>query len=76
MVFLVHWVCFGYSAPETFRTLDDAIAHAREVHFTAAIYAADRIVATWCPIGGTRRFHDAILAATLGAELGAEGGVS
>jgi hypothetical protein len=51
----VYFTNHGYASDHRFKSLEDAIAYARRVHFQAQIHnEAGLLVATWCPIAGTR----------------------
>lgn len=54
----IRWVNHGYGSDKRFATIDDALRHAREVGFEAAIDRSDGggCVATWNPVYGIRRY--------------------
>lgn len=53
-MFTVYFTNYGYAAPYEFTSIQEALDHARRCCFQAAIMAEGRVLATWCPIGGTR----------------------
>lgn len=58
--FSIFFINFGYVAQETFATFDEALAHTRKCGFQAQIHdgVAKELVATWCPMAGTKRYGD------------------
>ena len=55
-MFNVFYTNFGYSAPQDFATVEDAIEYARSKGFEATIDDGNNLVASWSPIRGTRRY--------------------
>lgn len=53
-MFTVYFTNFGYAAQDCFSSQELALAHAKRCGFQAAILADGHLIATWCPIGGTR----------------------
>jgi hypothetical protein len=43
-----------YFMQDTFATLDDAIARARETCFQVSFHRDGKLLGSWCPIGGLR----------------------
>ena len=56
-MFRVFYSNFHYFAHDQFDTLEGALAHAKSTCFQAQIYEGDDMVATWCPISGTRHWN-------------------
>ena len=57
MTYKIYWTNLWYTAPETFATIDAAIAHARSKCFCATIMvgATGEVVAIYDTISGSRR---------------------
>lgn len=52
--FRVFFSNHDYFSDRQFDTLDTALAYARSTCFQCQVYRNGDMVATWCPIGGSR----------------------
>jgi len=59
-MFTVRFINFGYNASETPATLEEALAISKKACFETAIYQGETLVASWSPIGGTRRVRKVV----------------
>lgn len=53
-MYTIYFTNHGYTAGESFDTLDEAVAYAKRCHFDAAILKDNEIVAAWGAITGFR----------------------
>jgi hypothetical protein len=57
MSLTVYFTNHGYASPQRFTTLEDAVVYAKSKCFMAQIHnESGHLVATWCPIAGTRAY--------------------
>jgi hypothetical protein len=56
-MYIVRLINFGYNLDGTFPTMEAALAAAKRAGFEAAIWRAERLVASWSILGGTR-YHE------------------
>lgn len=53
-MFQVYFTNHSYFSQDQFTSMEAALQHAQRCGFQAAIIADGHMIATWCPIGGTR----------------------
>jgi hypothetical protein len=55
----VYFTNHGYASERRFSSLADALAYAKSVCFQAQVHnESGHLLASWCPIAGTRTYKD------------------